>query len=271
MNNRILAWYNTYGRYRAKTKKEDTMQKGLTLVEMIVVLGLVALLSAIALPVMYRMGPGATNKPQLAAREIYTHLRAARQYAATHNVDAGLAYLLTTWEGKLVIRGYAPVREHSLVDWNSHQVVWLKDAEGNYVEDELGNWIDVTPRFENLYTFVEEPGTRFTILDEGAYVVVPALARIPEDGYTQIHLYESDGDLKSLADNIVHPLPLREDYEQILQNIGGILPTFPAHIFRPNGTLISKSPKQTFNITVSEENPYVINIQATTGRIAIQE
>jgi len=65
---------------------------GLTLVELLVVLGIIATISAVSIPVIARSGLFTSNKSQLAARELFTVLRAAKIYATTHNVETAVAY-----------------------------------------------------------------------------------------------------------------------------------------------------------------------------------
>lgn len=65
---------------------------GLTMVELVVVMAIIGLMAAIAIPSFTRMGLFSGNELQDSAREIYTLLRAARAYAGTYNVDAALVY-----------------------------------------------------------------------------------------------------------------------------------------------------------------------------------
>jgi len=71
--------------------------RGMTLVELIVVLGIVALLVALAVPGVARMGAFSNDKAPRAAREIFQLLRAARVYASTYNVNTAVVYSLDTF------------------------------------------------------------------------------------------------------------------------------------------------------------------------------
>lgn len=72
------------------TSKKST--RGITLVELIVVLAIIGLMTALALPGIARLGSGSRNEVSRAAREIFSLLRAAKIYAATYRVDTAVVY-----------------------------------------------------------------------------------------------------------------------------------------------------------------------------------
>jgi prepilin-type N-terminal cleavage/methylation domain-containing protein len=65
---------------------------GLTLVELLVVLSILAVMAAVAIPSFARMGYFSKNEVQNSSRELYAMLKAAKVYAATYRVSAGIAY-----------------------------------------------------------------------------------------------------------------------------------------------------------------------------------
>lgn len=65
---------------------------GLTLTELLTVVAIVAVISSISVPAFMQMGFYTMNRPVEGARELYILLRAARVYAATYGVIAGVVY-----------------------------------------------------------------------------------------------------------------------------------------------------------------------------------
>ena len=67
-------------------------ESGLTLVELLVVVGIIAIITSVSIPILARTGLFTSSKADLAAREVFTILRAAKIYATTHNVETAVAY-----------------------------------------------------------------------------------------------------------------------------------------------------------------------------------
>ena len=67
-------------------------ESGLSLVELLVVLGIIAVITSVSIPMFVRSGNSTSNKTALAARELFTVLRAAKIYATTHNVETAVVY-----------------------------------------------------------------------------------------------------------------------------------------------------------------------------------
>jgi len=65
---------------------------GYTLVELLVVMAIFAALVGLAIPAINRAGGFTSDDPDIAARELYASLRAARTYATTYRVDTAVVY-----------------------------------------------------------------------------------------------------------------------------------------------------------------------------------
>lgn len=90
-------------------------ERGLTLVELIVVLAIIALITAAAVPGIARLRGGADDSLSRASREIFQLLTAARQYATTYNVRTAVVYNLDNYKSPLVNPANDPVPSTSFV------------------------------------------------------------------------------------------------------------------------------------------------------------
>ncbi|HNR35770.1 MAG TPA: prepilin-type N-terminal cleavage/methylation domain-containing protein, partial [Candidatus Hydrogenedentes bacterium] len=90
---------------------------GMTMIELIVVLAILALMSAIAIPTFARLGYFSRNDLQATARELHSMLKAAKIYAATYRVNTAVAYSLATLDSidaaGLVYKLPAPIVDHA--------------------------------------------------------------------------------------------------------------------------------------------------------------
>lgn len=78
--------------------------RGITLVEMLVVMAVLSILAAIAIPTFASLGQFVATDVQSTTRTLYSSLRAARIYASTFHVDTAIVYSLDNYgpEGEVV-------------------------------------------------------------------------------------------------------------------------------------------------------------------------
>ena len=69
------------------------------MVELVVVVAIIGIMAAVAIPTFARMGLLWRNDLQSSARELYTLLRAAKIYAGTYNVETAVVYTTYNPEG----------------------------------------------------------------------------------------------------------------------------------------------------------------------------
>ena len=90
---------------------------GYTLVELLVVIAIFAALVGLAIPTINRAGGFSSDDPDVAARELYASLRAARIYSTTYRIDTAVVYGLAvatdsaTSAQVQVINSYGVVRK----------------------------------------------------------------------------------------------------------------------------------------------------------------
>lgn len=98
-----------HGKYRES-------RAGFTLVEVLVVLAIVALVSAIAIPGLAKLGAFSRDEFKRATQETYSILRAAQLYATTYNVNTAVVYSMDNYSPVEAATGIpeapaAPVRD----------------------------------------------------------------------------------------------------------------------------------------------------------------
>ena len=71
-----------------------TSKRAFTLVEMLVVVAVITIITAITIPAAIRSGLFNSRETTIAGREMFETLRAAKIYAATNNVEVAVAYVI---------------------------------------------------------------------------------------------------------------------------------------------------------------------------------
>jgi prepilin-type N-terminal cleavage/methylation domain-containing protein len=103
------------GSFAALLHKEGNMKKGFTLLELLVVMVIVAVISAVALPSFLSMGKGAALRTTTA--NVYANLSLARQWAITHRTTTILRYCYET-TNSVYKRSF-----YNIVDYPDYNVV----------------------------------------------------------------------------------------------------------------------------------------------------
>jgi hypothetical protein len=234
----------------------------MSMVEILAVLTIVGILSAIAGPAFWKMGMFSTDRVSGSARELYALLRAAKVYAAANGCEAGLAYgapvpMITVMDVEIG----APRRIMNSV----FMVRALNDRERSSL-GLTGDW----------YVPLQNTNGRIELMLKNTCVYLdvqpynPAdLADPSESGLSEVNVCELDG------------LPMFE------WQVGVPAVVFPAHVFKPSGMMKTDSAKQRFRVHVGldpnqspsqrfidtaggrEEVLRTLELYATTGRVKV--
>jgi len=240
----------------------------MTLVELIVVLAIVAIITALAVPGVARLGAFSGDEVPRAAREVFQMLRAARIYAATYNVPTAVVYSLDNWtapQARFGVNNNQPVNppipgnEITLDSITGQPVRYIRAAAIMYAlpgsEErfltELGEIVPFDER-EEADAFVPVPGSegQWKALDEDVAVLFNDPDSFQPVYQSPLARYSVDADgingTPSLGMFMGAPVIL--DYDRLAElsdpaNPGSLLERlaqfdrFPAHIFGPDGRL----------------------------------
>lgn len=204
---------------------------GFTLVEMIIVIAIVSLMAAVAIPTLARMGAFTRDDVTKAANEVYRTLQAAKMYAATFRVNTAVYYTFREVDDSrdaigdkaTIADGVGMARKLS-----------LKEAADLFGNPELARG---DAEYLSAYAMVGSDAGEWTKLPENG-AIWGALEEISNpdidmndfllagqddvlDGITIYDLSRTD------ADDRRQPLLVTKAYD------GG----FPAHVFKPSGEL----------------------------------
>ncbi len=88
---------------------------GMTMIELIVVLAIIAIMSAVVVPTFARMGYFSRNDVQASARELFAMLKAAKIYAATYRVNTAIVYSLVSKDDSVTNKSVEAIDAAALV------------------------------------------------------------------------------------------------------------------------------------------------------------
>lgn len=227
-------------------------QGGITLVELLVVMTILAILAGIAVPGMVRLLADSRNELSNSSRELYSVLRAARIYASTYRVRTAVAYnlnmyvddpqldepgpIMDTFDGSFtrVIDRYAMVRELRPEEKERINAVRRAADKDDYAFS------------SSVFVPVDAPEGTFTAFQGDSVVLLrDPVTRNPyyfRDAAPYVPGYGEDNLLfvMGMTDVLVLDAITALDFAE-----AGFEPSetpFPAHVFRPTGVIESINP-----------------------------
>lgn len=220
----------------------------MTLVELLIVLAIVAMMAAVAIPTFSRLGFLSGNQVQNCAREMYAVLRATKIYAATYRVNTALAYQISPFQDSLTGGTTDAVNAIAMV----------------YTIEEWDYYVPV-PSAES---------TRF-----GAAV----FKTLVKDTAVLMSSFESGSDTPIQIKNGGDFVGLDEDASGLIERDEAEI--FSAHVFLPSGRIAAgnaperfevhvgfapdQSPEERFNDATHTERTITIELYRATGRVKI--
>lgn len=210
---------------------------GLSLVEMLVVLGIIGLISAVLVPAAIQNGWFTSTKSSQGARELFTLLKAANVYAGTYNVETALAYggrLVTDSETGEVV----PVADMLILARR------LKREEINALLGEAVPPASIVPNTSGSFPYAYYVPV---LGPEGVFRPMPNQTCVLPDlfeveplgngyrstrGLSGIQLYDAD------SGELFEPR-FDQDLDAFLDYImDDDALSFPAHLFKPDGSMV---------------------------------
>lgn len=192
---------------------------GMTLVEMLIVVAIIAVMASVAIPTFARLGFLSRGELQNTSHELFALLRASRIYAATYRVNTGIAYDVTIRNSMQTINSVAMVYE-----------LPGTDLYAPVVDGRNG------PMFRQFPTYIGI--LAHGILDSDTDV--PDIeCEFPRQSLKAIQIVDEYTVERDVFGNIVAYTRLAPHHEFLPSPANEVPDEFPAHIFEPSGRMAS--------------------------------
>jgi len=211
-------------------------RSGFTMVELLVVLAVVALLTGLAIPTIARLGPGSRDEVSNTSQTVFSLLKAARIYAATHRTEAAVVYVFDNYRDP-PIPADTPIAE-PVFDTILNQPVRIIRGAAVVAKNECGVFVPI-PRSEG----------QFTEFPQGACILLqsPAYDEAPYYQDLSVRYVPAGGNLSNLG---MGAISLVIDGDSCDPNNRTEV-AFPGHIYTARG-ILKASGRERFTIHVSQ-------------------
>lgn len=210
--------------------------RGVSLVELLIVLAMIGILGSLSVPVLLRLGVFGGNKAEQAARDLFSALKAARIYANTYNVETAVAYNANVEYEDSVMAGFYPpvIDQFAMV-----RKLTKQEIEGFERRLYDSNPIDLEAWADFLFIPIANSNGRFRRFREDT-CILPDVFEVGADTNCE-PLQNSQRALSRIFiwdPESLSLFPSRVFYDLFTIDEFSIMkPYFPAHIFKPGGAL----------------------------------